>query len=157
LIEDIKASGYDCAMNIKQSFDSLLADVCIRLGFCDYVWDHLPSEGALTPASFASAVFSANGDSEPNEFRVALEDAFETHMKCKSFDIDELREDCDLVSSSDLALNENKQIDGPKSSNERRSYNSEEQYALGLEVMKRHATVLQALADNPVDHSKSTR
>lgn len=142
-------------MSIKQSFDSLLTDVCVRLGFCDYVWDHLPRKGALTPASFASAVFRANGDRELNEFRVALEVAFETHMKCKSFNIGELREECDFVSSSDLAPNENSQIDMPKSSSERRSYNAEEQFALGLEVIKRHATILQALADNPVDHSKT--
>jgi hypothetical protein len=74
------------------TFDMLLKDVCIRLGFCGsvvgaqpmHVDQFLPQSGTLTDADFADAVFKAEGldpdGLEARKFRPAVRDAFIRHM-----------------------------------------------------------------------------
>lgn len=77
---------------IIAAYDSLLNDVCVRLGFCGsvvhdeplHIEQFLPQTGGLSADDFADALFKAEGldpeGSEARRFRPSVRDAFVRHM-----------------------------------------------------------------------------
>jgi hypothetical protein len=113
------------AMETAKAFDKLLEVACIKLGFCEGNWDRLPQSGSITSEDFARWLLESEGAQVNGPSWVKFFDVL------RALFVQEMG--CESFDAIEIR----------------------EELWLGLQVIKQHAGVLQALADSPVDHSKT--
>jgi hypothetical protein len=112
-------------METTKAFDKLLEVACIKLGFCEGDWDRLPQSGSITSEDFARWLL------ESERAQVSGTSWGNFYDVLKALFVQEMG--CESFDAIEIR----------------------EELWLGLQVIKKHAGVLQALADSPVDHSKA--